>query len=63
MWQCDSFNWRHLPVAGGVYDQHPEFLEAAMMLHEVRGKYEEKKRAEQERKQKADMGKGRKGKR
>jgi hypothetical protein len=48
-----------LPVAGGVYDQHPDFLDGMTVLKEVRSKYEERKRAEDEAKNKREMGKGR----
>lgn len=63
LWICDSMDWRHLPVAGGIYDQHPDFLEAVMLLKELRGKHEERKRAEDERKAKSQMGSGRRGRR
>jgi hypothetical protein len=42
--------WKHLPVAGGIYDQHPDFVEGMMMLMEERGRHqeEEAKRKEAE---------------
>jgi hypothetical protein len=46
--------WRHLPVAGGVYGQHPDFLEGMLMLKEARGRYEEKKRNEEESKHRSE---------
>lgn len=24
---CEAMNWAHLPVAGGLYDQHPQLME------------------------------------
>jgi hypothetical protein len=35
--------FRHLPVAGGIYDQHPEFIEAMMRLLSERGIHEREK--------------------
>lgn len=41
--------FRHLPVAGGIYDQHPDFIEAMMMMLNERGIWErEKQKREQE---------------
>jgi hypothetical protein len=50
-------DWRHLPVAGGVYDQHPDFLEGVLILKEVRGRFEERKRREEESKHKSEANK------
>jgi len=55
LWYCDALEWRHLPVAGGVYDQHPDFLEAILLLKEERGRYEEEKRRQEEAKHKQEM--------
>lgn len=65
LWYCDALDWQHLPVAGGVYDQHPDFLEGMLMLKELRGKYEEQKRREEEAKRDREMAsaKGKKGRR
>jgi len=42
--------WAHLPVAGGIYDQHPEFVEQIRFIFAERDKFreEEQKRREQE---------------
>ncbi len=56
LFQCDSVEFHHLPVAGGLYDQHPDFLDGLAMLREIRGNHEEKKRKEDEAKQKREMG-------
>lgn len=45
---ADALEWKHLPVAGGIYDQHPDFVEAMMMLFEERGKYEREKQKQEE---------------
>lgn len=54
---CNAMKWNHLPVAGGMYDQHPKFLDDCMTIFQAQG-LQRKKDAE---KQKAQMkGKGRK---
>jgi hypothetical protein len=40
---CEAMQWAHLPVAGGIYDQHPELLEQWKVIFEERGKYEQEK--------------------
>lgn len=60
---CDSCDWRHLPVAGGIYEQHPDFLDGMLMLKNLRAKHEEEKRRKEEAKSKAEMGRGRRGRR
>jgi hypothetical protein len=62
LWMCDALDWRHLPVAGGMYDQHPDFLEGVLILKEVRGRHEDKKRKDEEEKNKQQMNTGRRGK-
>lgn len=32
--------WNHLPVAGGLYDQHPRLLEEWDMIHQMKTQYE-----------------------
>lgn len=48
--------WSHLPVAGGLYDQHPAFLEEISFIFSERNKFQEKKRKEDERKAKQNGG-------
>lgn len=48
-WLCESMKWNHLPVAGGIYDQHPGLLEKWEFMFSERAKYER----EQEEKEKA----------
>lgn len=52
----EGMKWAHLPVAGGLYDQHPEFLAEISHIFSERNKYQEKKRKEDERKQKSNSG-------
>lgn len=42
--------WSVLPVAGGLYDQHPRLLEEWSVIFEERQLAEERERKEQERK-------------
>lgn len=49
----EGMKWAHLPVAGGLYDQHPQLLEELTFIFGERAKYQEKKRKEDERKNKA----------
>lgn len=35
--------WSHLPVAGGLYDQDPRFLDAMAVIFAKRGEYEREK--------------------
>lgn len=48
--------WNHLPVAGGLYDQHPRFIEEVQYIFRERAAYQERKRKEDERKQKLNKG-------
>lgn len=34
--------WNHLPVAGGIYDQDPEFIDGITELFRLKAKKEEK---------------------
>ncbi len=54
---CDAMKWSHLPVAGGLYDQHPRLLEEFMFIFAERGDHE---RSEQERREREMKRKSRK---
>lgn len=30
--QCQMMKWNHLPIAGGIYDQHPKMLDDFMAI-------------------------------
>jgi hypothetical protein len=45
--------WAHLPVAGGLYDQHPDLLDAWRFIFSVRAEHEKKEHDERERDMKA----------
>lgn len=47
--------WNHLPVAGGLYDQHPKLLEDFRYIFAARNAHEAEK--EQKRKQEQDRNK------
>lgn len=48
---CEQMKWAHLPVAGGLYDQHPVLLEQWRYIFGVRNEHEQKKMDEQKREQ------------
>lgn len=50
--------WNHLPVAGGLYDQHPKLLEQWDYIFARRAEFEaeEDKRRESESKRKSNPG-------
>ena len=45
--------WNHLPVPGGLYAQHPKFMDDMYFIFQRKAHYEAKQAEEQERKQKA----------
>lgn len=46
--RCKSMRWAHLPVAGGLYDQHPQLIMEWDILLRMEAEYE-KARQDQER--------------
>jgi hypothetical protein len=50
---CEQMKWSHLPVAGGLYDQHPRLLEEWNIIFTARNKKEEQDRKMEERKNKS----------
>lgn len=32
---CQMFKWNHLPVAGGIYDQHPVMLDDFVQIDQI----------------------------
>lgn len=47
---CEAMNWCHLPVAGGLYDQHPELLNQWLQIWSAKHEVDEAKRRQQENK-------------
>jgi hypothetical protein len=39
--------WSHLPVGGGIYDQHPKLLDDWLTIMGIDGEQEEKRMREQ----------------
>jgi hypothetical protein len=48
--------WNHLPMPGGLYDQHPELLDRFMYIFQERNKEERKKNAQREAEMKRKSG-------
>lgn len=46
---CEAMKWAHLPVPGGLYDQHPDFLDQIKHIFMEKGKYEEAKSKQEQR--------------
>lgn len=44
----EAMKWQHLPLAGGLYDQHPDFIEKMQRYMVVRNAYEQKKQKDEE---------------
>jgi hypothetical protein len=47
---CENMRWNHLPVAGGLYDQHPRLLEEWGIIFRVKAAHEKQKHEEEQRK-------------
>ena len=50
---CKYMKWAHLPVAGGLYDQHPKLLDEWMMIINIDSQMQNKEMKSAERKSKA----------
>lgn len=44
---CDAMQWGVLPVAGGLYDQHPKLLEEWSHIFQVRNEYQQEQHERQ----------------
>ena len=55
---CKGMKWTHLPVEGGLYDQHPQLMDdfVVIMMAENRA---ERKRIEEQRRQSKVKSRGR----
>lgn len=51
--------WAHLPVAGGIYDQHPDFVEQISFIFSERDKAREEEHKKREQEMKNNRGGGR----
>lgn len=52
---CASMKWAHLPVAGGIYDQDPEFIDGIQLIFEAQAR--KAKRDADEREREAEVAK------
>lgn len=43
---CEATKWNHLPVAGGLYDQHPRFLEHILTIFQIKSEHDQRKMSE-----------------
>ncbi len=48
---CKAMKWAHLPVAGGIYDQHPQLLEDFMYIFNKQAEWDELEQKREKRKQ------------
>lgn len=48
-----SMKWNHLPVAGGIYDQHPGFLDDMSVIMDAEAEAERKREAKRKAKAKS----------
>ena len=55
---CKAMKWAHLPVAGGLYDQHPAFIDDMSFLMSEDAKAQ-KREMEAEKRKSQKGGKGR----
>jgi hypothetical protein len=60
---CEGMNWSHLPVAGGLYDQHPDLLDAWRYIFGVRAEHEKLEQERRERESKRSTSRGMRGRR
>lgn len=60
---CKGMRWTHLPVAGGLYDQHPKFLEDLTTVMSAESNAEKIKNQRQARQTKQPKTTGRGGSR
>lgn len=47
--QCQGMKWNHLPVMGGIYDQHPKMLDDFLIIDNIRSQAIARQRAQQQR--------------
>lgn len=46
---CKLFKFNYLPVAGGLYDQHPRLLEDFLMIAQIEARAERRRQEKRER--------------
>lgn len=45
---CQAMEWNHLPVVGGLYDQHPQVLEEWVYIFQRKHLHEKQQRDKHE---------------
>ena len=45
---CQALEWAVLPVAGGLYDQHPELIKQWSWILEIKGEHEKREQDKRE---------------
>jgi len=56
-------DWNHLPVAGGIYDQHPQLIREWDTIFHIKAKIDQKEQEKREQKQRSQQAKARQGRR
>lgn len=51
---CEAMKWAHLPVAGGIYDQHPDLIADWRIIFGKRAEKEAKQQEEEARRNKVN---------
>lgn len=47
---CKAMKWAHLPVAGGIYDQHPQLMDDFMYIFSKQAEWDEAEQKREKRK-------------
>jgi len=53
---CKGMKWNHLPVAGGIYEQHPTLIDRFYYIMAEESKHEAAEAKKKEAEQNAKMG-------
>lgn len=53
---CKGMKWAHLPVSGGLYDQHPQIIDDFYTIMGLEAKAERRRAEEQRRQSKSKKG-------
>jgi len=55
---CEGMKWTHLPVAGGIYDQHPKLMDEWRIIFGIRSEKQAKEAEAEKRKANANRPRG-----
>lgn len=56
---CEAMGWNVLPVAGGIYDQHPDFMQKTRYIFGVKAQRDAEEREKQDAERRANERKNR----